>query len=578
MAKSHPVHPLGIKARVCLSSVFGPYSVDDEYGSRQINPMELYQNQVTRVQGMFSLRMFHRSFGLAMLQENLDAPCTLLDFPTLEQFEDEISKNSYDVVGISGIFPNILKVEKMCELVRRHLPRAQIVIGGHIANVAGLKARVGADHVVKGEGVSWMRQYFGQDPDQPIKHPAMSSAFGARIVGHAVDSSQKNVAAILVPSVGCPVGCNFCSTSALFGGKGKFINFFETGAELFNVMCDIEKKLKVRSFFVLDENFLLHRKRALELMELMESHDKSWSLMVFSSARVLRSYGMEQLVRLGVNFVWMGLEDKNSQYQKLKGVDTRALIKEMGANGIRVLGSTILGLENHTPENIGEAIDNAVAYNTDFHQFMLYTPVPGTPLHAQHKENGTLFLENEFAAADSHGQYRFNYRHSHFKNGEEEQVIIDAFTKDFKVNGPSLARIIRTQLTGWQRHKVHPSKRVRRRFEWDVAPLRKSWSAAIWAMRKHFQDDPAIFKQMDDLLNDLYSSFGLKTRLIAPVIGRYIFVAMKKEQKRLDSGWSYEPQYIRIQNRAAKALDKKQKPYPEKDRAMAGVEIVSNPG
>jgi len=63
---NHPLHPLATRARVLLSSVFGPYSRDDEYGSRKINPMELYQNQVTRLQGGFSLRMFHRSFGLMM--------------------------------------------------------------------------------------------------------------------------------------------------------------------------------------------------------------------------------------------------------------------------------------------------------------------------------------------------------------------------------------------------------------------------------------------------------------------------------------------------------------------------------
>ncbi|MGZ3809884.1 MAG: hypothetical protein ACXVCE_17500, partial [Bacteriovorax sp.] len=44
-------HPLGSQARVLLTSVFGPYARDDEYGSRMINPMELYHNQVTRVQG-----------------------------------------------------------------------------------------------------------------------------------------------------------------------------------------------------------------------------------------------------------------------------------------------------------------------------------------------------------------------------------------------------------------------------------------------------------------------------------------------------------------------------------------------
>jgi hypothetical protein len=32
----------------------------------------------------------------------------------------------------------------------------------------------------------------------------------------------------------------------------------------------LEKTLKVRSFFILDENFLLHRRRALGLLELMQ--------------------------------------------------------------------------------------------------------------------------------------------------------------------------------------------------------------------------------------------------------------------------------------------------------------------
>ena len=48
-----PQHPLGSKAKVLFTSVFGPYAQDDEFGSRKLNPMELYHNQVTRVQGPF---------------------------------------------------------------------------------------------------------------------------------------------------------------------------------------------------------------------------------------------------------------------------------------------------------------------------------------------------------------------------------------------------------------------------------------------------------------------------------------------------------------------------------------------
>ena len=95
------IHPKGAQARVLLSSVFGPYAQDDEFGSRSINPIELYHNQVTRMQGSFSLRMFHRSWGIMMIQHNIPAPCTVLDFPTLEAFAQELKGHRYDIVGIS---------------------------------------------------------------------------------------------------------------------------------------------------------------------------------------------------------------------------------------------------------------------------------------------------------------------------------------------------------------------------------------------------------------------------------------------------------------------------------------------
>ena len=243
-----PVHPLGKRARVLLTSVFGPYARDDAFGSRAINPMELYHNQVTRVQGPFSLRMFHRSFGLMFIQANLNAPCTLLDFPGLDRFIAEIRDNRYDVVGISAIIPNIGKVKKMCELIREHAPNCAIVVGGHVANAPDIENRIDADHIVKGDGVAWFRRYLKEDDAAPIRHPRSLSGFNTRILGHTEKQTAKDTAGILIPSVGCPVGCNFCSTSALFGGKGHFVNFYETGDDLFRVMADLETDLGVSAF------------------------------------------------------------------------------------------------------------------------------------------------------------------------------------------------------------------------------------------------------------------------------------------------------------------------------------------
>ncbi|MFH1264518.1 MAG: cobalamin B12-binding domain-containing protein, partial [Planctomycetota bacterium] len=217
-------HPLGSRAKVLLTSVFGPFAQDDEYGSRKINPMELWHNQVTRVQGPFSLRMFNRSWGLMFIQANVEAPCVLLDFPILDRFIAEIRENHYDVVGISAIPPNLLKVETMCKLVRRHLPDATIVVGGHVAGIPNLEERVDAEFIVRGEGVRWFRRFLGEDPNRPIRHPEIHTGIGTRALGSSGNNQPIEPTATLVPSVGCPLGCNFCSTSALFGGKGKYIS------------------------------------------------------------------------------------------------------------------------------------------------------------------------------------------------------------------------------------------------------------------------------------------------------------------------------------------------------------------
>jgi len=555
MNTAQSVHPLGTRAKILLSSVFGPYAQNDEYGSRQINPMELYHNQATRVQGAFSLRMFHRSFGLMMIQANIDAPCTLLDFPSMDRFVHEIQNKSYDIVGISSILPNIGKLKKMCELIRGYLPQATIVVGGHVVNKNDIHEIIDADHFVKGDGIQWFRTFLGQDKKARIKHPLVYSGFGSRIVGITLRDKPGDTAAILLPSAGCPVGCNFCSTSALFGGKGKFVNFYETGDELFSVMCQIEKKLNIRSFFTMDENFLLYRKRALRLLELMEKNNKSWALFVFSSARVLESYTIDQIVGLGISWIWMGLEGERSRYPKLNNVDTRSLVRLLQSHGIRVLGSSIVGLEDHTSHNIDRVIDYAVSHNSDFHQFMLYTPLPGTPLYEQHVRDGTLLDESEFSVADAHGQYRFNYRHQHIQNGREEQFIIDAFHRDFEVNGPSLARLIKTMLKGWKRYKHHSDKRIRDRIEWEVKPLRTSYAAAVWAMKKYYKTNQNMAEKMSLLLHDLYEAFGWKTKITAPILGRYIFTTLKQEEKRLANGWTYEPDTFYEKNKAAIALE-----------------------
>jgi radical SAM superfamily enzyme YgiQ (UPF0313 family) len=536
-------HPKGIQARILLSSVFGPYAQDDEFGSRSINPMELYHNQVTRAQGSFSLRMFHRSWGIMMIQANISAPCAVLDFPTRDDFARELRTNQYDVVGISSIIVNLGKVREMCRMTRDLSPHSTIVVGGHVAAIPGIETMIEADHVVRGEGVSWMRRYLGEDESAPIRHPAIVSGMRTRIMGIRLPERKGATAATIIPSVGCPMGCNFCTTSAFFGGKGKFVNFFESGDELFEVMSRMEAELEVKSFFVMDENFLLHRERAMRLLERMKEGHKSWALSVFASANAIRKYTMQELVELGVSWQWMGLESPRAGYSKLQGTDTRELTRELREHGIRVQGSTIIGLEHHTPDNIMAEIEHAVSHDTDFHQFMLYTPVPGTPLYQQMSEEGRLLGDVDYA--DVHGQFKFNFKHAAISRDDSKRFLDWAFWRDFQLNGPSLYRISRTLMAGWKRYKDWPDARVRERFAGEMQRLSGVYSSALWAMERQFRKvDRNVSEQIHALRREFKQESGVMARMLPAVLGPVLLWTTRREEKRLARGKTYEPPTI----------------------------------
>ncbi len=524
-----------------LSSVFGPFAQDDEYGSRHINPMELYHNQVTHKQGVFSPRHFHHSWGIMMIQANLSAPCTVLDFPTRKAFAREISTNRYDIVGISSIVANMGKVREMCRMVREKSPHSVIIVGGHVAAIPHLEGMIDADYIVRGEGISWMRRYLGEDTDAPICHPVLPSGFNLRVMGVRIPN-RFNPTVSVISSVGCPEGCNFCTTSAFFGGKGNVINFFSTGHELFRAMEQIEATCKAQSFSIIDENFLLQRQRAMELLEKIKKTEKSWSLHVFSSISAIRQYTYEELLELGISSIWVGLESSRANYRKLEGADTFQLARELQEHGILLTGSAIIGLEHHTPENLPDEIDHIITHEMDACQFMLYTPMPGTLLYKEMEEEGRLL---DVDMADIHGQFAFNFQHPAITRKESKKFLDLAFQRDYERNGPTLFRMFRTTFKGWKRHRNHPEHRIRRRYRGKATLLRYVYPPVLWAMEKMLTSkNSSNTAQVRMLREEMEREFGLPTVAVSRLLGLFFRLSGSREEKRLARGQTYEPPTI----------------------------------
>ncbi|MFA6451025.1 MAG: B12-binding domain-containing radical SAM protein [bacterium] len=421
-----------------LCSVFKPFGVDDEYGRKE-NKLELFHNQVTREQGIFSIRHNHRSFGLYFIAENLKMPTVILDFPTLKQFRKEVKKG-YDYIGISFITPNFAKAKKMAEIVRELSPTTKIILGGHGTRIPDIEKMIDCDYAISGEGIRQLRELFGEDVNAPIKHPAMPSADHMQVLGLPFGQ----IAAVLIPGVGCPNACRFCCTSHFYDKT--YYPFFSTGQELYDTILQLSKEMNTTDFFVMDENFLKQKDRAMELLALMQQDKRAFNFSIFSSAETVKEFGIENMMKLGISYIWLGVESKHSIFEKTKGIDVKEMIAELRRNGIIVLASSILFLEHHTKENIYEDIDFAIGLNPDFTQFMQLGPMPQTKLYQDYKAEGKLI--DDVPYQEWHGQHRIWFKHPNFTGEESEIYLRDAFRKEFDLLGPSILRIAETMING----------------------------------------------------------------------------------------------------------------------------------
>lgn len=439
----------GKPRRVLLSGVFGPFGVDDAWGRKE-NVMELFHNQVTKAQGAASFRFHHRSFGLYFLAENVDADVTVLDFPSRERFVRELKKG-WDLVGISSIAPNLVKAREMARLVRLHAPSARIVLGGHGAAVEGIEEIVECDEVVRGEGIRGLRKLLGQDVSAPVVHPVLPSAERESILGIPIPGRPSN---LLVPGVGCVNACRFCSTSHFFGKA--YRPYLGTGRELFETARRIADRTGSDEFFVMDENFLKDTARARELLAEMERHRRWFGFQLFSSAEAIRAFGVDNMVRLGVSFVWIGVESatREGNYAKNDGVDARELVRELRDRGITVLASGILCAEHHTPENIQEDVDFLVGLEADMVQFMLLTPLPVTALWRDMNKKG--LVREDLPWEEWHGQKELAWKHPAFPGDAPARWLEKAFRADHEANSSTMYRVIETAFRGWKRLAALP--------------------------------------------------------------------------------------------------------------------------
>ncbi|MCA9260977.1 MAG: hypothetical protein KDA61_17300, partial [Planctomycetales bacterium] len=125
--------------------------------------------------------------------------------------------------------------------------------------------------------------------------------------------------------------------------------------------------------------------------------------------------------------------------------------------------------------------------------------------------------------------------------GAETEMLLRAFHRDLAANGPSVVRIIRTVLQGWRRYQTHSNSRIRARFAHEAANLPIRYAGVLWAAARDQRISAERRRDIASLLSQIYAEFGWRSRLGAPLAGRYLLRSLRRHELRDAAGWTYEP-------------------------------------
>ena len=329
-----------------------------------------------------------------------------------EKIANQVEKINPPVVGVTAGTSTIKSALKYLELIKKNVPEVLTVIGGPHTTFMPyetLKDSEYLDVVVMGEGEETMVEL----TDHSIKNNQNiadikgivyrdsssgklkttekrslikdldSIPFPAR---HLVpfsdyDATQDQTGGIIT-SRGCVYNCNYCSSSLIMGKK------FRSRSPN-NVVDEIEELIDtyhINDIGFMDDTFMLNKKRASEIADEIKTRDLDISFVASSRVDRVDKDLLENLKSSGLKTIYYGVESGSQRILDLmkKGItlknveDAVRIAKDVNLD---VLTSFILGYPGETEEDMDKTIDFSTKLDSDYCQYSILTPFPGTPIY-----------------------------------------------------------------------------------------------------------------------------------------------------------------------------------------------------
>ena len=409
----------------------------------------------THLDDIFTVISHTHCYANHILAQNIDIPATLLEYPRWQNFTEEVDKG-YAIIGISSFPVHLDMVIKMCEYIREKSPETKILLGSYGAQAFDAQydeetKKKYIDHVVLGEGIQFLRELLGEDTNRPITQKLMPKCGGAPVF---INKYPRGGIGFLVTGLGCPGGCDFCSTTEMFGHKRIELlspDDFVDHVELYRKHFD-----RLSSVFVIEEDHFRHprwlirtKERWQKNIDLIENVDWTGFGSVDFIWHFASNYGWDAIPETGMGAVFIGVESKfagEHGYRKVKEADAREVFHKLHSMGIRTLGAWICGWDFHSHANMYEDLNYFVACKPTYEQLTRLSPFPGTELWRKLKDQGRVM--------------DVPWEDVHFWSGSQKNIALEThetlnlteygYDLLYRTWGPSMLRRFEVSLNGYE--------------------------------------------------------------------------------------------------------------------------------
>ena len=319
---------------------------------------------------------------------------------------------SADLVAVSAITSTAPQSYRLADRVREAGGIA--VMGGTHVSFLPEEGLAHADYVVRGEG-----EFAFQELVEAIergegfeKIQNLSYLIDGRVVSNAERPKIPNLDVNPMPdyhliagwkpggvisvatSRGCPFSCTFCSVPGMYG------HAFRTHS-VERVLEELQHHKGNMYTFFADDIFTANKKRVKDLLRGMIDRGLTpeWGAQV--RTETVDDPELLQLMRDSNCFnVYVGFESINPRTLKLfqKKQDLGKIersIERFHAHKIRIHGMFVVGSDEDDVETIDATADFALKHDIDSIQFMIMTPIPGSPDWTDNFAKGDRYVFNK---------------------------------------------------------------------------------------------------------------------------------------------------------------------------------------